>query len=294
MFTKVLAGVDGHDGGRDAVALAAQLTARGGEVMLAHVYRDDAGPRVRGYDEHEAAEITGSRALLQAASDEAGIDARLCWTDSDSVGRGLHELAEMEQADLLVVGSTRRGLLGRVLLRDDTSAALQGAPCAVAIAPAGHAAHAAGIRRVGVGYDGSPDSEHALMAGRALAIEYDAQLTALEVVSFPAYLFSDPIVADTTTIDELVDRARDRVGSIGDVEAHGAYGEPAEELSAWSASLDLLVVGSRGYGPIGRLMHGSTSRELARRARCPLLVMTRTQRIASDEMTPGYEVVTTQ
>ena len=43
----------------------------------------------------------------------------------------------------------------------------------------------------------------------------------------------------------------------------------------YSASLDLLIVGSRGYGPIGRLIHGSTLRELARRARCPLLVLPR-------------------
>ena len=45
-----------------------------------------------------------------------------------------------------------------------------------------------------------------------------------------------------------------------------------------SGSLDLLVVGSRGYGPIGRLVHGSTSRELTLRAQCPLLVLTRTRR----------------
>jgi hypothetical protein len=37
--------------------------------------------------------------------------------------------------------------------------------------------------------------------------------------------------------------------------------------------VDLLVVGSRGYGPLGRLIHGSTSLQLARSARCPLLVL---------------------
>jgi hypothetical protein len=36
-----------------------------------------------------------------------------------------------------------------------------------------------------------------------------------------------------------------------------------------------LVVGSRGYGPVGRLIHGSTSQQLARTARCPLLVLAR-------------------
>jgi len=43
----------------------------------------------------------------------------------------------------------------------------------------------------------------------------------------------------------------------------------------FSASVDLLVVGSRGYGPLGRLVHGSTSHRLARLARCPLLVLPR-------------------
>lgn len=65
------------------------------------------------------------------------------------------------------------------------------------------------------------------------------------------------------------------VASLGDVGPHAAYGHPAEELALYSASLDLLVVGSRGYGPIGRLIHGSTSHRLAHSARCPLLVLPR-------------------
>jgi nucleotide-binding universal stress UspA family protein len=47
----------------------------------------------------------------------------------------LHELAELTDADLLVIGSSRRGLLGRALIGGDTRAALNGASCAVAIAP---------------------------------------------------------------------------------------------------------------------------------------------------------------
>ena len=58
--------------------------------------------------------------LLEKVRDEAGVDAHLRWQVSGSVGRGLHELCEMIAADLLVVGSSRRGLLGRVLLGDDT------------------------------------------------------------------------------------------------------------------------------------------------------------------------------
>jgi len=51
----------------------------------------------------------------------------------------------------------------------------------------------------------------------------------------------------------------------------------------YSASLNLLVVGSLGYGPIGRLIHGSTSQELVRMARCPLPVL---PRVAAATETP--------
>jgi hypothetical protein len=39
--------------------------------------------------------------------------------------------------------------------------------------------------------------------------------------------------------------------------------------------LDILVVGSRGYGPVRRLVLGSTADYLERHARCSLLVLPR-------------------
>ena len=43
MFRNVIVGVDHHDGGRDAVALAIHLLGRGGHLTLAHVYERGAG-----------------------------------------------------------------------------------------------------------------------------------------------------------------------------------------------------------------------------------------------------------
>jgi nucleotide-binding universal stress UspA family protein len=84
-------------------------------------------------------------------------------------------------------------------------------------------------------------------------------------------------------IDELVQRARQRVASLKGVDPDAAYGDPAQELALYSASLDLLVIGSRGYGPLGRVVHGSTALELSRSARCPLLVLTRAARAAAGD-----------
>ena len=140
--------------------------------------------------------------------------------------------------------------------------------------------------------DGSPDSERAVSVARELSAELAASLGAMQVVFFPAYLFSGPVAADSTSIAQLVDDARHRVSALGNLDPHGAYGHPAEELAIWSESLDLLIVGSRGYGPLGRLVHGSTSQELARRARCPLLVLPRprTRPTETNEAT-GDEVI---
>ncbi len=278
MFTNVLVGVDSHGGGRDAIALSEVLLAKDGGLTLANVSSGDARIWHGSETEHDVAEREHALKLLEHARDQAGVEAQLRWRNSSSVGRGLHELCEVIGADLLVVGSSRHGLLGRVLMGDDTRAALNGAPCAIAIAPSGYAEQSVAVREIGVGYNGSPESEHAVVIGRKVAAEHAAKLSAFEAVSLPSYAFLGSPAPIDGAIDELVDNARERIGSLGGVEAHAVYGNPAEELALFSASLDLLIVGSRDYGPIGRLVHGSTSQQLARAARCPLLVLTRAAR----------------
>jgi nucleotide-binding universal stress UspA family protein len=275
VFTNVIVGVDGGEGGRDAIALATVLAGEGGEMTLAYVYHRDAHPWRGSSPPYEVAEEERSRELLEKAREQAGIDASIRWHGSQSVGRGLHELAEMAEADLLVIGSSQWGLLGRVLIGDATRAALNGAPCAVAIAPAGYAQHPGPMREIGVAYDGSPESEHALGLARQLAAGYHTKLSAFEAVALPMYAVPATAPPDQAMIADIVERARQRVAGLDGVEPHAAYEEAAEELALYSASLDLLVVGSRGYGPIGRLVHGSVAQQLARRARCPLLILTR-------------------
>ena len=162
-----------------------------------------------------------------------------------------------------------------MLLGDDTRDALNGAPCAVAVAPSGSAETPGVMRDIGVGYDGSCQSMYALEVGRALAAEHGAKLSAFTAVSVPTAAFGPGVLPLRDAIAALVSRARERIAALGGVEPHAAYGAADEELAAFSASLDLLVVGSRDCGPIGRLFHGSTSQQLARTARCPLLVLPR-------------------
>jgi nucleotide-binding universal stress UspA family protein len=86
----------------------------------------------------------------------------------ESPAAGLHALAERERAALIVIGSSRRSRLGRVL-PGGTGAPPLGRVRPVAVAPAGYADAVGSLRTIGCGFDGSPESESALRWAAALA-----------------------------------------------------------------------------------------------------------------------------
>jgi nucleotide-binding universal stress UspA family protein len=276
VFKNVLVGVDGRPGGRDAIALAKQLAHPGARITLVHL--DGVHLLLGGVAALVlAAERDESEHLLAQERAEAAIDAELLACVAPSVGRGLHELAERQRADLLVVGSCHRGMLGRVFLGDDTCAALNGAPCAVAIAPGGYAEMPRRLANVGVGYNASPESRQTLAAARSLAARNGSTIRALSVVSLQSIPYGEPIPIGWPQIAKsLVDDALTRFDDVHDVDGDATYGEPSEELARFGDDVDLLIVGSARYGPVGRLFNSSTSNYLARHARCPLLVLPRT------------------
>jgi len=253
MFDSVLVGVDDGQGGRDAIALTKVLAAPGARVTLAHVYgRTAGGP---GAAVTVPLELEQAERLLADALDDVpgpGETALICDT---SVGRGLRELAEDRGTQLLVIGATHRHLLGRTLIGDDTAAALKRAPCSVAVAPAGYANRPVQPSRIGVGYDGSPESEHALAAGQQLANRYGSTVKALSVVPRLDAAPAKP--------------RRERERFEGEV----ACGEPGPGLARFSEEFDLLVIGARRRGPVSRLLSGSAAKYLARHTNCPLLAL---------------------
>jgi nucleotide-binding universal stress UspA family protein len=265
MFKNVLVGVDGRSNGRDAIALASRLRDPDGKLTLAHVHRSETEE-----------ERDDSRKLLEAERIAADVEAELVSVVSRSPGRGLHVQAETQGADLLVVGSCHRGAFGRAMLGDDTRAALNGAPCAIAIAAVGYAERLTPFSRIGVAYNSSPESNAALAAAREIAAPTRASVNALEVVSLTVYSFAGimpPAIGES--IDTFLQEGNKRLQKLPGVEGHAAYGIPREELAAFGDQVDILVVGSRSYGPIRRMVLGSTSAYLERHARCSLLIVPR-------------------
>jgi nucleotide-binding universal stress UspA family protein len=77
MFKQVVVGVDGREGGRDAVALAKLLVAAGGELTLAHVVPGDAHADGGASAAYEAPEAERAEALLETVRQETGVEAHL-------------------------------------------------------------------------------------------------------------------------------------------------------------------------------------------------------------------------
>jgi nucleotide-binding universal stress UspA family protein len=206
------------------------------------------------------------------------------WPDAETIcvydpwpGKALHHIARRQDADLLVVGSCHHGAIGRVLLGDDTRAAFNGAPCALAIAPRGYCAHEGGLRLIGVGYDGSPESERALVVAQDIARTTGAAVEALWVISHEDVRRRTPLPADWPQEGTaLVGQAQNRlVDQITGISGHAVAGGPREELTRLAHRADLLIVGSRGYGPVGSVFHGSVSSYLERHAASALLILPR-------------------
>jgi nucleotide-binding universal stress UspA family protein len=63
-------------------------------------------------------------------------------------------------------------------------------------------------------------------------------------------------------------------------------GDPADELATQASDLDLLVIGSRGYGPLRSVLLGGVSAKVMRSAPCPVFVV---PRASTEDFAPGIE-----
>lgn len=277
-FKKVLVGVDGTSTGRDAIALGDLLLDADGHMTLAHVVVAQS-PTYRNFDSTPRGREV--REMLAREREAAGVCAGLTGMFAPSVGSGLHQLAEDCDADLLVVGSCRRGSVGRLIRGDDTQGSLNDAAGAVAVAPLDYAVGDKRIETIGVAYNSSPESDIALDAARHLAARQGAAVRAVTVVSPTAALVwpkpgsQSAGAGNTKTFESFEREASERLSSLTGIDGTVAVGPLADELLKFSDQVDLMVVGTRGHGPLRRVLHGSTSADLAGSARCPVLVLPR-------------------
>ena len=295
-MSTIIVGVDASEQSDDAIAFARDLaSAAGCRILLAAAAPYPAAPAA-------AVALPGDVApplladevlhetdamLARKAAELEGAGRQVeCFTRAYiSAPHLLQSLAETESAELVVVGSTRTGRSGRVLPGSTGERLLHGSPCPVAVAPRGYSARKSrALRRIGVAYDGSDESRAALDAGVAVASGLDGELEVVTVLD--ALLFGAPPVmggpASDRTSAELEGADRERLDRVianlpPSARASGRLlaGDPAEQLAAHSGELDLLLLGSRRYGPLRAVLLGGVSGRLIRHAACPAIVTPR-------------------
>jgi nucleotide-binding universal stress UspA family protein len=283
MTAPIVVGVDGTGSGLDAVALAARLArATGDPLTVACVYPRGHAPS----GDDDAAKEQAAKALESARELLGGLTVEYRTTASSSPARGLAELAEEEDAAMTVVGSHRRGPFGRVASGGTAERLLHGSGCPVAVAPRGYRRREqAGLRRIGVAFVGTPDGHEAVRHAADLAARSGLPLTLFSVVSVHhTWFVPEAVRPEEETIpvevgkdyQEALDRAL--AGLPDGVKATGEllYGDVVDELSVvGERGVDLLVCGSRGYGPVRRVLLGTVSAALVRQASIPVLVVPR-------------------
>ena len=135
-------------------------------------------------------------------------------------------------------------------------------------------------RQVIVGIDGTPAAVRASVAAAREAERRDAPLHVVHAWngggSMPLADYAD-IETQRREHERILAAAVDAIRSDHPalvVQGHLEIGSPAEVLDRWSTDAALLVVGSRGRGPVRRLLLGSVSAGLLGAQACPVMVVT--------------------
>lgn len=284
MSGKLIIGYDGTPQGDDALALGRLLAqSLGYDAVLVTVV--PFGPGLAGRPDEKV--LADARERLERVAGErmGGVGVEIDLAANRSPARGLYLLATAHRAQVIVVGSTHRGPIGRVVRGSVGDNLLNGAPCAVAVAPRGYgASEDRRLLRVGVGYDGSEESRAALASAISLAERFHARL-AITTVAEPAPMGYGAAVAVMSAGDweayeleakeKLLAEALEAVPPELPVDGQVRRGSAIRELVDASRDLDLLLLGSRGYGPVRRTVLGSTAAGVVDAAHCPVLVLAR-------------------
>jgi nucleotide-binding universal stress UspA family protein len=201
-----------------------------------------------------------------------------------SAPSALHQAAEEFSAGMLVVGSAHEEKGGIINPGSVADRLMHGAPCPIAVIPAGWTA-GGGLNVLGVAYVDSEEGREALQAAATLARRAGAKLRVLTAIKPKQYgkEAGDLPGHESSTYDEVgtsenavAEGVRPLVkGDDLEIEFDVSAQDPGDFLVAASENVDLLICGSRGYGPRKAVLLGGVSRRIAQDARCPVIILAR-------------------
>ena len=289
----IIAGFSSSRQGPAPLNLAAQVARGTGDKIIATAIVERPWPPRNDPVENEYLSYVIEQAT-QSIERVAGaladdLDVTTVIHQSTSIPTGLIELAAIHQANLVVVGSSSSGLLGRVGLGSVTERLVHTAAVPVAIAPRGYSPGSLPVRRLTAAYGGEADVNGLVAAAAQLAMTWSVPLRVVSFAVRPVRSFGGSIETSAEdlvvqqwsrrTHDDVVKqlnavRARIPVPDVDVVVGSGHDWHEAVEAVPWHPG-DVLVLGSGAAGPAARVFLGSAASKILRHAPVPVMIMPR-------------------
>jgi len=277
-------------GGRSALALGRMFAAAGGVRLVVCTIV----PTTWGYPSLarvDAEYATFLNSFAQQALDEAkaalgdGVAAEYRARAAGSPTEGILELVDEVGADMVVLGSSREGPIGRFAVGSVANSLLHSAPVPVALTPRGYRpSRRAQLRRVTCGYVGTPHSAVTLRAAAELAKRHNVPLRVITAVVRDRQMYPPLVGWQSERMVEEQWRAQARAAQQRALSELPEGTEATAEIvegSSWDDALDstdwedaeVLVIGSSRLGVGARIFLGSNASKIVRSSPVPVVVV---------------------
>lgn len=292
----VLVGYVPHKGGRGSLDLGLQFAHALGQplTVVTVVPRQWSTPSMARVDAEfaEYAEQVGEEAEAKAKAyltDDPSVEVEIAYraVPGRSVSSALVEAAQDCDAQLLVLGSSTDGAVGRVVVGSVTDKLLHSSPIPLALSPRGYRSIASdGFTRFTCAYSDVPESQNVVAEVAAIGrrLHVPVRVASFGVRGATMYPPEVGLSAEDSVLDSWRERA---VQAQQRLRAEGIIDESAETVigtgTGWAESMssidwkqgEVLALGSSTTGPLRRVFLGSRATKLIRHAPVPVVVVPR-------------------
>jgi nucleotide-binding universal stress UspA family protein len=284
VFKHIVVGCNGTPESQDAAALGAAIASgTGARLSLLGVFPISLFPLPGNERRTLRAEATR---VLRRERHRFAPEAITHTAADSSVPRALRRFAERRHAGLVIIGSSPSAPPGHAAISRRGRQLLQDMPFALCLATRGLHEREAELKAIGVGYDGGPESDIALGLAAELAQATDTKLLVRRVVDDRIPVFAADQWRDVEDLshdriwegarEEALAEAEAAVAGLGiHADVSATLGDPGYELRSFSEMVDMIVVGSRRWGAIARLVSGGVGETLVADAKCSVLIVPR-------------------
>ncbi|MEE6167457.1 MULTISPECIES: universal stress protein [unclassified Mycolicibacterium] len=289
----VIVGFSASRQGSAPLNLAAQLARSTGEKIVAAVIVERVpAARVSPIEEQfqNQVAVQATKSLEQVIDPiSRNLDVSIVVHESSSIPAGLMELVDQHAADMVVVGSSSSGLLGRVALGSVTDRLVHTAAVPVAIAPRGYPLSRTPVQRLTAAYGGAADAAGLIATTAELASRWSvrmriASFTVRAFATFGgavAYPAEDLVMqqwvhrTELAILTQLESSVAAQVAPLPDAEVQVGVGtdwSQAVDSIGWEHG-DILLLGSGAAGPVAQVFLGTAASKILRHAPVPVMIM---------------------